>query len=166
MTSGRTEASVSQLRLFYALRPDEAMRARIAATAAALPATATQRPVSPDNYHLTLAFVGAVPAARLDELRELGRAVRATRCTLVFDAYEYWPKPEVVVAAARVIPGELERAWSELHLRLARARFELAPKRLRPHISLARKVTQAPVLPAMSAFSWTPRPAAPNPSIQ
>jgi 2'-5' RNA ligase len=112
--------------------------------------------VSRGNYHVTLAFVGAVPGARLDELRLLGRAVQATRCTLVFDAYEYWPKPEVVVAVARVIPAALELAWSALHRHLAEAHFELAPKRLRPHISLARKVTQAPVLPAMSAFCWTP----------
>jgi 2'-5' RNA ligase len=74
---------------------------------------------------------------------------------LVFDAYDYWPKPEVVVAAARTIPSVLDQLWRELHGALALRQWALDPKRLRPHVTLARKVSQAPVLQAFSAVEWT-----------
>ncbi|MDB6087195.1 MAG: 2-5 ligase, partial [Gammaproteobacteria bacterium] len=63
----------------------------------------------------------------------------------------------VVVAAARTIPAELERLWQQLHRDLAEHRWALDSKRLRPHVTLARKVSQAPVFPALSAFEWPVR---------
>lgn len=144
-------------RLFFAFWPDAAARARIAAAAAAIAGAADARAVRAENYHLTIAFVGAVPAAALDRLQRIGSAQRAAPCAIEFDAYEYWPKPEVVVAAAHTIPSALADLWQALHRDLAEGGFALRPKGLRPHITLARKVAQAPVLTAMSPFIWRPR---------
>jgi 2'-5' RNA ligase len=142
------------MRCFFAVWPDAAARQRIAAAAAVVEGGEGARRVPPQNYHLTLAFVGEIATAQLAVLRQIGRALRATGCTLTFDAYEYWPKPEVVVAAAREIPAALSDLWQQLHRDLNGHGLALAPKRLRPHVTLARKVTQAPVWPAMSPFEW------------
>jgi 2'-5' RNA ligase len=142
-------------RLFFAVVPDTATIARIAAAAAALPPCAGGRPVAHRNYHVTLAFVGEIPSALVSVLHEIGGAQRCDRFTLRFDAFEYWPKPEVVVTAARVIPPALEQLWHRLHSELALHQWAMQPKRLRPHVTLTRKVAQAPVLPAMTAFEWT-----------
>jgi 2'-5' RNA ligase len=88
-------------------------------------------------------------------LRQIGRDLCARSCLLRFDAYEYWPKPEVAVASARDIPEPLQALWASLHARLADSGFVLQPKRLRPHVTLARKVAQAPVPATMSPFEWT-----------
>jgi 2'-5' RNA ligase len=142
------------MRCFFAVWPDPAARQRIAAAAAVVEGGEGARRVPPQNYHLTLAFVGEIATAQLAVLRQIGRALRATGCKLTFDAYEYWPKPEVVVAAAREIPAALSDLWQQLHRDLNGHGLALAPKRLRPHVTLARKVTQAPVWPAMSPFEW------------
>jgi RNA 2',3'-cyclic 3'-phosphodiesterase len=144
----------SPIRLFFAALPDTATRDLIAAAAQALPLEADARRVPAANYHVTLAFVGEVPAAQVPLLLDIGRGLRQGNFTVRFDAYEYWPKPEAVVAAARSAPAALERLWQALHRALARHRWALEPKRLRPHVSLARKVSQAPVLQAMSWFDW------------
>jgi 2'-5' RNA ligase len=156
-TSGdaTSAAGAAAGRWFYAALPDPAVRLQIGAAAAALPLPAGGAAVPADTHHMTLAFVGAVPAAGVAMLKAIGGAQRSPRFTLRFDAYEYWPKPEVVVAAARVVPPALEQFWLRLHAELAVHGWALAPKRLRPHITLARNITQAPVLPAMSAFEWS-----------
>ena len=48
------------MRLFFALWPDADTRERVANAAAALRLTEGARPVPQRNFHLTLAFVGAV----------------------------------------------------------------------------------------------------------
>ncbi len=111
-------------------------------------------PVPTQNLHLTIAFVGEVPWERVAELRRIGAGLRVPRCELQFDALEYWPKPEVVVVAAREIPESLANVWQELHARLAASQFALTPKRLRPHVTLARKVSQAPVLQPITPVAW------------
>ncbi len=147
-------ASDATQRLFYALWPTAAERERTARAAAGLPIADGARLVPPQNYHLTIAFVGDVPAAQVERLRKVGGAQACARFALSFDAYEYWPKPEVVVAAARATPAGLDALWRELHDELARAGFVLEPKRLRPHVTLARRVAAAPSLPALPAFAW------------
>ena len=107
-----------------------------------------------ENYHLTLAFVGEIDDSQLQAMRRLGNAQRMARLALQIDTYEYWPKPEVIVAAVRHIPDDLEKIWRALHEELAACQLSLQPKSLRPHVTLARNVSQAPVLPAMSGFEW------------
>ena len=151
----RTDTRESgSVRLFFGMLPDAAIRDRLSAAARDLPLPAAARPVPPDNYHATLAFIGDVPGAQLPLVQEIGRDRRAARFSLVFDAYDYWPKPEVVVAAARTIPSVLEQLWRELHGALALRQWALDPKRLRPHVTLARKVSQAPVLQDFSIVEW------------
>jgi 2'-5' RNA ligase len=142
-------------RLFFAALPDAATRVQIATAAAAPHWHREARLVPRDNYHATLAFVGTIPTAAVSVLEDIGDAQRSVGFTLRFEAYEYWPKPEVVVMAARLIPTPLEQLWQGLHVKLAEHGWALAPKRLRPHVTLAKKITQPPVLPIMSTFDWT-----------
>jgi RNA 2',3'-cyclic 3'-phosphodiesterase len=144
------------VRLFFAVLPDAGTRERIAAVAQALPLQPVAR-VPENNFHMTLAFVGEIPVELAPILQHIGGAQRGGKFSLRFDAYEYWPKPEVVVAAARSIAPALEQLWRGLHRELAAHQWALEPKRLRPHVTLARKVSQAPVLQAMSSFDWPVR---------
>jgi RNA 2',3'-cyclic 3'-phosphodiesterase len=152
-----TSAENSRVRLFFAALPDVATRERIAAVADTVQLDSVARQVPHDNYHVTLAFIGEIDAPRVPTLVGIGGAQRTLPFSLRFDAYEYWPKPAVVVAAARAIPPALERLWQQLHRELAAHQWALDPKRLRPHVTLVRKVAQAPVLQAMSAFDWPVR---------
>jgi RNA 2',3'-cyclic 3'-phosphodiesterase len=141
-------------RLFFALWPPAAARARLAASGAALALAAPAYAVREEKYHLTVAFVGEVAAEGEDRLRRIGRALRASGFPITCDAYEYWPKPEVLVAAARTVPPALQDLWDDLHRALAADDFKMRVKRLRPHVTLAKRVAADPALPVFEPFTW------------
>ena len=77
---------------------------------------------------------------------------------IALDACEYWAQSGVVVATAT----EVARGIADLAARLqsATAAYRIGTRAeppWRPHVTLARKVLQPPVLPAMSTISWTAR---------
>jgi 2'-5' RNA ligase len=144
-------------RLFFAVVPDDAVRGRLAQAAGSLALRTGARPVARNNLHATLAFVGDVPAVSIDALREIGRAQTACRFAMRFDAFEFWPKPAVVVVRATEVPQPLEALWLRLHADLAMHGWAQNPKRLRPHVTLARHVAQSPDFPPLGAFDWEAR---------
>ena len=150
------------VRLFFALWPDARTRALIADAASAIRVCGPARLVPRENYHLTLAFVGEATLPQLAVLQQIGRDQRAAGCTIKVEALDYWREPQVVVAVARETPPALDGLCMRLHQDLALrdvAGPPLAPPAalLRAHVTLARKVAQAPVLQAMSPFHWNAR---------
>jgi 2'-5' RNA ligase len=139
------------LRLFFALLPGVDVATQLANVAAQIPLNDSGRLVSAKNYHLTVAFVGEVESARLETLRHLGQSLRAACGAVVLDSMEFWPQSRAVVAAARTVSPGLLRLWRQLQNALA-----LPETRFRAHVTLARKVTQAPVPQAMSPILWRP----------
>lgn len=144
----------SPLRLFFAVKPDPTARDALEDAARSLSLGPEATLVPRNNYHVTLAFIGEVAASQLSIVHGIGAAQVAPPMAFKFDAFEYWPKPEVVVAAVRTIPDGLQALWGQLHRDLAVHRWALDPKRARPHVTLARKVLQTPVLQGMSPLNW------------
>jgi 2'-5' RNA ligase len=149
------------LRVFFALWPDAQMREHIAQATSVLRLESGARRVPADNYHLTLAFIGEVGDSFVAVLRQIGCELRASACKVTLDAIEYWPQSRVVVAAARENPAALLDLWSLLHRELAHHPAVLPHMptvgSLRAHVTLARKVSQAPVPQAMSPLTWSAR---------
>lgn len=98
--------------------------------------------IPPQNYHLTLAFLGQVDGRRLDLLHRLARTVadQAKLGEAQLDGLSWFPsplKPRLLVAETapcdplhalqRLLAGELRRAG-----------FDVDSRAFRPHISLAR----------------------------
>ena len=141
------------MRLFYALWPDVRVRKQLARAAAALPLAGDARRVPYDNFHVTLAFIGEVAASQLPALQRIGSAQQAPECAITFDGYEYWSESQVVAAVVWESPAALIELSTALHRALSRSG---APP-LRAHVTLARKVAQAPVLQALSPIQWNVR---------
>jgi len=137
------------LRLFFALWPDVDAATRLARVAASLELTSPGRLVDAKNYHVTLAFIGEVAESRLAVLRQVGASLHAPRCTVALDSLEFWPESRVVVTVAPEIPPGLLGLWTQLHEATG-----LPEVRLRAHVTLARKMVQAPVLQVMSTVFW------------
>jgi 2'-5' RNA ligase len=144
------------MRVFFALWPNSSATRRLAEVAAGLTLPGHARVVPRENYHATLMFVGEVASSQLDALQRIGAARSARHCTIEFDALEYWSESRVVVASAHDVPSSLEELWIGLrHDLLAQGLIAGEGAALRLHVTLARKVAQAPVLKAMSPFSWS-----------
>jgi len=150
---------VSQrLRFFFALWPDSPLTKRIADAAVGVALTGDARLVPRENYHATLAFVGEVAPSEIGVLQRIGAARRARDCIIEFNRLEYWRESRVVVASASDTPAALVDLWSGLMRDLLVAGLTEPPRTaLRLHVTLARKVAQAPVLKAMSPFVWSAR---------
>jgi len=148
------------MRLFFALWPDAETRARAEKAAGALLLSPAARLVPRESFHVTLAFLGEANAAQLEILRRIGSAQQARGCTLRFDIHAYWPQPLAAVAIARKTPAALSELRMRLHRDLASEpslNLDTREWPWRPHVTLARKVAQAPVPQAMSPFSWRAR---------
>ncbi len=142
------------VRVFYALWPGLEPKSRLAEASAALSLESAARCVPPENYHLTLAFVGEVSPARLAVLQQIGRDLSVSGFTIRIDAYEYWPESQAVVAVVREAPVGLTELSRQLRSFDGMHGLDRRHRPLRPHVTLARKVAQAPVLQAMSPFHW------------
>ena len=137
------------MRLFFAIWPDDDVARQLRHTARHLKLESPSRRVDPKNYHVTLAFVGEVPAAKLAVLQQIGGSLRMARFSFKCESLEFWRESKVVVAAAGAAPAGLLDLREKLHDALG-----LPRERLRAHVTLARKVAQAPVLQAMSPILW------------
>lgn len=161
-------------RLFFALWPDAATRAQLAALLPAVPlaAVAGARPVPAQNLHLTLAFLGTVAAsaeARLIGLAQDSAGQRPLSSSgqpgslpllrvppalaLALDTLGHWPRGGILYAAPTRPPAALPALAAEVAA-LARA-AGVAPPTDTPfhaHVTLARRLAVAPTL------AW-PRPA-------
>src|ERR1700732_1553643 len=119
MTPSAPDSPGGRPRLFFAAVPDPAAREQIAAASQPLSLERGARRVPRENYHMTLAFVGEVAASQVPLMLIVGAAQKERAFSVTFDAYEYWPKPGVIVAAAHLVPAELHRLWRPLHHALA-----------------------------------------------
>jgi 2'-5' RNA ligase len=143
------------MRLFFALLPDSVTRQRLSSVAAQLKLFGRARSVGAENFHITLAFIGEVPDRDVGIYREAGARLGLRRCAIQFDTCEYWPNSDSVVLAGRENPRDLAAQVDSLWAAVAAHRGpEHAKKSWRAHATLARKVAQAPVLPAMSSIIW------------
>lgn len=127
-------------RLFFALWPTAGLRSRLAGYAHELVAGRQCRLVPPGNLHVTLAFIGTVPASETATLIRIGRGLALTACELVFDGWAIWRQAGVLVLTASSVPQQLQTLAAALHDQATAAGFKLDSRPYRPHVTLARKV--------------------------
>ena len=129
-------------RLFLALWPDPATRNRLAATQKSLARNHRLRhakPVSTENIHLTLHFLGDVAEARIAQLETCLTNVRATPFCLNIDRWGYFPKAGVCWIGATNTPDELVLLLEQTAACVANAIENYRQPRFTPHITLFRK---------------------------
>jgi 2'-5' RNA ligase len=141
-------------RLFFALWPDPPLRDQVVCTVRPIAALATGRLQQPQQWHVTLVFLGAVPAAKLPVAHEAASAVRAEPFELALDTLEYWRRAGVLCLTAQRTPHALERLVSVLRDELGQRGFAMEQRAYRPHLTLARRVRSPPALPAPDPLCW------------
>ncbi len=101
------------------------------------------KPVSSNNYHITLAFIGQVTDEQYRQLVELGDKIFAPFCQFNADFIGYWSKPKVLYLGAEKVPETIKQLQLMLLSELEKfpqinERFH-PPKIFKPHITLYRK---------------------------
>ena len=90
-------------KLFYALWPGAAEREALAALQQGIAGRLTPR----DKLHLTLAFLGHVPAERVPALLAIRDALAVPPLRLVVDCYGYFARPRIAWAGMHETPVTL-----------------------------------------------------------
>ncbi len=128
----------SKQRLFFALWPDASVRAQIAVVAAPVLADLPQRAVPAGNYHLTIAFLGAVSPATVADIAAAARGVRFAPFEVILEHGGYWQRSRVAWLAPAGCPQSLATLVDDLWNRLAGLGLALDSRQFRPHVTLAR----------------------------
>ncbi len=129
-------------RLFFALVPSAAVRAAFGDLARNVARRSRGRAVSSDHLHLTLAFLGDVPATAVPSLKEAGDGMPRAGGVLVFDTLGAWRASGVAWVAPSVVPPSILALHAALGTALAAAGFVLDVRAFRPHVTLARRCVQ------------------------
>jgi 2'-5' RNA ligase len=141
-------------RLFFALWPDPALLQALRARLDAIVAEVEGKPQRPDQWHITLEFMGQVPRERQPALRAAADCVRQSPITIEFDRVEHWRKPQVVCLVASRVPPRLAVLVTQLHAALLAEGFTLDARPFCPHLTLARKVRAAADALLEPPFLW------------
>jgi len=127
-------------RLFFALWPDDGLRAALAGQVRALVPDGVGRPQQPAQLHLTLEFLGPVPESRLGAVCDAADSVRAASCEVILDRVAYWRRSSVLCLLASETPPALVALVEDLRSALRARDLEADPRPYRAHLTLARKV--------------------------
>ena len=141
-------------RLFFALWPSQdlldVLKERIPAL---LPARAG-RVLRPEQWHVTLEFLGHVADGRLADLQEIAATVRGEPTEVQFDRLEHWRRPQLLCLTASRPPAALLELALGLREVLRRDNFRTDARDFRPHLTLARNVRRAPGSGPIDPVAW------------
>jgi 2'-5' RNA ligase len=125
------------IRLFVALALPTLVKTQLGALAGGIPGA---KWVPPENYHLTLRFIGEIEAWRAEEVDTALAAIRAPRFELALAGIGTFEKAGRIQSLH--VPAErsetLARLQGKVETALQRIGLEPERKRFTPHVSLAR----------------------------
>ncbi len=123
-------------RLFTALEVSDDVAAALALARGGLPGA---RWIEPENYHITLRFIGDIDARTANEIAETLADVRRPRAPIAFEGLAWFggDKPRAIVAKVKLAP-EFVELQADHERRLRRLGLTPETRNFTPHVTLAR----------------------------
>lgn len=141
-------------RLFVALWPEPALAERLHQLAGELQRECGGRRMRQDTLHLTLAFIGDVPEARVPELLAALAQIKAPHFRMQLDALGYWCHNHIVWAGGTEVPPALRQLADDVRRALAGIGLPASGPAFVPHMTLLRKAHATDGLPEPEPVSW------------
>jgi len=151
--------TADRMRLFFALWPDEEVRASLDAAAGKLHELRGGRRTRPDTLHLTLVFIGETAVDKLPELLAAAAGVAVQKFEVLFDRSDCWRHNHIAHLGASLSPPALLELVGQLESRLSSAGIPFDRRPYVPHITLLRKADCSPGKenPALAPIRWPAR---------
>ncbi len=141
-------------RLFFALWPPAQVRESIAKTADPLLRKIEGRTIRPDNFHITLHFIGSVSEDRKHCMHAAAQTIMAHPFELSLDRFGYFNKAKIFWMAAQKLPAELNVLHQNLGKALSACDFAGDQRPYSPHVSLLRKYKGRSIDYPEFSISW------------
>jgi 2'-5' RNA ligase len=148
------ESERRSCRLFFALWPSDALRARIEAATHAVVHESGGRVIPSHNLHVTALFLGEVPRPRVAEVMQACEVVTAPVFELTFDQLEAWKRSHVLCLTCSQTPPALDDLVAQLRGRLQAQRFRLDEHPFRAHVTLARDLPRLRSTQPFGPLHW------------
>ena len=132
------DAPAREKRLFFALWPSASVVEALLKVAESLTPQGPARPIQPAALHITLAFLGNVPAARVPLLIDLARSLSFPALSFNLDEVGGWRGPRVVWAGSHTPPAPLIDFATQLQAKLRESGFPIDARPFVPHVTLLR----------------------------
>jgi 2'-5' RNA ligase len=125
-------------RVFFALWPDDAIRAAISRATRDAVRLSGGRPIAKERLHVTIAFLGELTTAGLEVARGVP-PIPVGPFELTFDAIGVWPESKILWLAPSTMPDALGQLEERLWAALIERGFRGEERVYRPHVTLARR---------------------------
>ncbi|MCK9606431.1 MAG: RNA 2',3'-cyclic phosphodiesterase [Methylomonas sp.] len=129
-------------RLFFALWPDQNTRRQCQQLCRGMHSFG--KPVSANNLHVTLVFLGSVDAVRQQAVSNAAGQIAIEAFCLRFDRIEFWKKPAIVCLRAEPADTVLLNWVTALTVAAVQNRIPVDQRPYKPHVTLLRKAKQLP----------------------
>jgi len=149
-----TESKLNNL--FFALWPDESVRAEIVRIQHSAPAQ-NGRLHHPDDLHLTLVFLGRVAPERLECVKQVAASIAAEPFSFELIRTGYWKRPRILWCSPEQTPASLSQLVHDLQQGAVSCGFQPEQRTYKPHVTLARKASHADNYLLESGIIWRPK---------
>ena len=131
-------------RVFFALWPGASLQRRMDELATQEHQRCGGKKPRQENLHITLAFLGEQPVARIQQLQAIAATVQAAPFELVLDRIGGWRGNGITWLSAPSVPPALNSLLKQLQQGLKQAGFPTEDRPFVPHVTLLRKSRPAP----------------------
>lgn len=101
----------------------------------------TATPVSPDNFHITLCFLGNATERQVEAILDNFVSLSIAPFEVKLSHFIYWPKPEIIALSIQDQTNKLNQCKKQIEKQLSQLNFfSYDKKEFIPHITLLRNV--------------------------
>jgi 2'-5' RNA ligase len=144
-------------RLFVALWPADELRRDIEHETRHAARHSGGRVIPAHNLHITLAFLGSVPEARVASARECVAATEIEPFDLIVGTLSWWERPQLLCLEPSAGVERLIELAGRLGRALRRSGFPVEQRPFRPHVTLARDVRREHFVKPIRQLQWQVR---------
>ena len=128
-------------KLFFALWPDDEVRSRLLGQAQLIHIN-TGRRVPPENFHITLVFLGNVEEQAIPELTDGAEGLSVPGFRLQINHGGWWKRAKVAWLAPAYSPEPLLELVRQLNHQARLVGLPVDERDYSPHLTIARKFTR------------------------
>ena len=134
---------MSNKRLFFSLMPGDGIRDQLVEAAKAFPTVKGVRPISKDNLHITLLFLGNVQENAYKCLEKKVVQTFIQSFSIRLDLFGYFKRAQTLWIGCSSYPSELTRLVKHLKSIGVQCGVDFDDRPHKPHVTLFRKAPEA-----------------------